>query len=129
VAIDMGFGAYLSLREGWIDRAQFDRILAQISGYGLSLWHDVLNDDHVIGESHRKIIQKRGGNLVAPIPKGSIGRCGYLNEFSRFALSSALRQYQAICTSYPRAGHGIDPLCSDVGLEAPSIVGTQRVAF
>jgi 3-dehydroquinate synthase len=129
VAIDMGFGAYLSLREGWIDRAQFDRILAQISGYGLSLWHDVLNDDHVMGESHRKIIQKRGGNLVAPIPKGSIGRCGYLNDLSRFALSSALREYEAICMTYPRAGHGIDPLCSDVGLEAPSIVGSERVAF
>ena len=120
VAIDMGFGAYLSLREGWIDRSRFDRILALISGYGLSLWHDIVNDERVMWESHRKIIQKRGGNLVAPIPKGRIGRCGYLNELSYFALFSALREYRSICATYPRGGHGIDSLCSDVGLEHPA---------
>jgi 3-dehydroquinate synthase len=120
VAIDMGFGAYLSLREGWIDRGHFDRILALISGYGLSLWHDILNDERVIWESHRKIIQKRGGNLVAPLPKGGIGRCGYLNDLSRSALMSALRDYRSICVGFARGGRGIDPLCSDVGLENPS---------
>ena len=127
VAIDMGFGAYLSYRERWIDRGQLDRILALISGFGLSLWDDILNDERVMWESHRKIIQKRGGNLVAPLPKGAIGRCGYLNELSRSEFFAALGDYRTMCESYPRAGRGIDPLCGDVGLEHPSSTTETRV--
>jgi 3-dehydroquinate synthase len=128
VAIDMGYGAYVSLCEGWIDRTQFERILALISGYGLSLWHDILADDAIMWESHRKIIQKRGGNLVAPLPKAAIGRCGYLNELSRDAFFSMLREYRAICETYPRGGRGIDALCSDVGLEDPSVTARELSA-
>ena len=127
VAIDMGFGAFLSFREGWIDRRTFDRILSLMSAYGLSLWHDILSDERVIWESHRKIIQKRGGNLVAPIPKGGIGRCGYLNELSRSALFTALHDYRSICATYPRDGLGIDSFCSDVGLEHPSTTMAQQL--
>jgi 3-dehydroquinate synthase len=116
VSIDMGFGAYLSLREGWIDRAAFDRILTLIGAYGLSLWHDVLGDERIMWASHRKIIEKRGGNLVAPVPKRAIGRCGYLNDVSRSTFFRALAEYAAICAGYPRGGRGIDSLCRDVGL-------------
>ena len=127
VAIDMGFGAYLSLLQGWIAQSEFDAIAALISAYGLSLWHDILNDERVMWESHRKIIQKRGGNLVAPVPRGAIGRCGYLNDMSRSAFFKAIEDYRAICADYPRAGRGIDPLCSDVGLEDPSTVTSPRL--
>ncbi len=129
VAIDMGFGAYLSLQNGWIDRLAFDRIMGIISAYGLSLWHDVLDDVDVMWESHRKIIQKRGGNLVAPLPRGSIGTCGYLNELSRDAFFASLTAYRAICMTYPRGGRGIDPLCSDVGLEEPSAMAAPLLRF
>jgi 3-dehydroquinate synthase len=124
VAIDMGFGAYLALGKGWLDRTAFDRILGVISAYGLSLWHDILDDEAVMWECHRKIIQKRGGNLVAPLPRGAIGACGYLNELSRSQYFGALAEYRAICATYPRAGRGIDPLCSDVGLEDPSTMSS-----
>jgi 3-dehydroquinate synthase len=127
VAIDMGFGAYLSLQRGWIESGDFDRIVGLISGYGLSLWHEILDDEHVMWESHRKIIQKRGGNLVAPLPKGRIGRCGYLNELSRPEFFSALREYRSICASYPRAGRGIDALCSDVGLESAAALAPAEL--
>ncbi|WP_428391128.1 sedoheptulose 7-phosphate cyclase [Lichenicoccus sp.] len=122
VSVDMGFGAYLSRRAGWIGQDDFERILRLIAGYGLSLWHDILRDRGVMRESHRKIIQKRGGNLVAPLPKGGIGRCGYLNDLSETALFLALAEYEAICAGYPRHGRGIEPLCRDVGLEDPSTV-------
>ncbi len=127
VAIDMGFGAYLSLLQGWIQQGEFDAILALISAYGLSLWHDILDDERVMWESHRKIIQKRGGNLVAPVPKGGIGQCGYLNDLSRMDFFKAIEAYRSICVRYPRAGRGIDPLCSDVGLEDPSTVMAPRL--
>lgn len=122
VAIGMGFGAFLSARLGWIEDAELHRILRLISGFGLSLWHNVLGNGPVMRASHQKIVQKRGGNLVAPLPRGRIGHCGYLNVLSETQLDEALGEYQAICVDYPRHGRGIDPLCSDVGLEDPSTV-------
>ncbi len=122
VAVCMGLGAYLSFKAGWIEQVDFERILRLMENYGLSLWHDVLRDRTVMTESHRKIIQKRGGNLVAPLPRGGIGQCGYLNELSELALFAAIAEYEAICARRVRGGRGIEPLCLDVGLEDPSTV-------
>ncbi len=122
VAICMGLGAFLSQRAGWIGEDELHRILRLMSDYGLSLWHDILLDDAVMLESHRKIIQKRGQNLVAPVPRGAIGECGYLDNVTEDDLLAAVRDYRALCRDYPRDGAGIEPLCSDVGLEDPSTV-------
>lgn len=123
VAIGMGFGAYLSHSLGWISEAQMHRILKLISSFGLSLWHDILHNKVTLWESQEKIFQKRGQNLAAPLPKGEIGQCGYLNSLTQEELYAAIEAYQAICAEYPREGWGIDPHCSDVGLEDPSTVG------
>ncbi|MGF1567977.1 MAG: sedoheptulose 7-phosphate cyclase [Nodosilinea sp.] len=122
VAIGMGFGAYLSHRVGWLADDAMHRILRLISAFGLSLWHDVLLNQDTLWAAQEKIIQKRGGNLVAPLPKGAIGQCGYLNTLTRDELHGAIAAYQAICTTYPRQGIGLEPLCRDVGLEDPSTV-------
>ncbi len=123
VAIGMGFGAYLSYRLSWIDEAACHRIMRLISSFGLSLWHDVLNNKETLWASQQKIFQKRGQNLVAPLPKGGVGQCGYLNELSQTELYQAIDGYKRICADYPRGGRGIEPHCSDVGLEDPSTVG------
>lgn len=123
VAIGMGFGAYLSYRMDWISETDFHRILKLISGFGLSLWHDILNKKETLWQSQEKIFQKRGQNLVAPLPKGEIGQCAYLNELSQTDLYAAIDDYKSICKSYPREGLGIDAHCHDVGLEDPSTVG------
>ncbi|MGF1461203.1 MAG: sedoheptulose 7-phosphate cyclase [Leptolyngbyaceae cyanobacterium] len=125
VAIGMGFGAYLSYRHQWINKTDFHRILRLISSFGLSLWSDVLLDRDLMWAAQEKMVQKRGNNLVAPLPKGSIGKCGYLNVITQDELIIAISEYQAICGEYPRAGVGIEPLCSDVGLEDPSTVAHQ----
>jgi 3-dehydroquinate synthase len=122
VAIGMGFGAYLSYMHQWISEKDFHRILRLISSFGLSLWHDVLLNKETVWAAQEKIVQKRGMNLAAPLPKESIGQCGYLNSLTRDELNAAIEAYQAICKTYPRQGLGIDPLCSDVGLEDPSTV-------
>lgn len=122
VAIGMGFGAYLSYYNNWIRDDEFHRILGLISSFGLSLWHDVLLNKATLWSAQEKIVQKRGGNLVAPLPKGGIGTCGYLNSLNREELNGAIARYQEICAEYPRKGLGIDPLCRDVGLEDPSTV-------
>ncbi|MGK7948144.1 MAG: sedoheptulose 7-phosphate cyclase [Xenococcaceae cyanobacterium] len=122
VAIGMGFGAYLSYRLDWISEEQLHRILRLISSFGLSLWHDIMLKKELLWDSQEKIIQKRGKNLAAPLPKGEIGQCGYLNSLTREELYAALDEYQTICADYPRKGLGIEPHCSDVGLEDPSTV-------
>ncbi|MEO0768215.1 MAG: 3-dehydroquinate synthase, partial [Cyanobacteria bacterium J06649_4] len=123
VAIGMGFGAYLSRRLGWIDELTLHRILKLISGFGLSLWHDILHNKETLWLSQQKIYQKRGQNLVAPLPKGQIGQCAYLNDLTQEELYAAIDAYEIICAEYPRGGHGIEPHCHDVGLENPSTVG------
>ncbi len=122
VSIGMGFGAYLSYRLDWISEEQFHRIMRLISSFGLSLWHDIMLKKETLWSSQVKIIEKRGGNLAAPLPKAEIGQCGYLNALSQVELYQAIDEYQKICADYPRKGLGIDPLCSDVGLEDPSTV-------
>ncbi|PSB09991.1 3-dehydroquinate synthase [Pleurocapsa sp. CCALA 161] len=122
VSIGMGFGAYLSLRLNWIDEAQFQRIMRLISSFGLSLWHDIMYRTDTLWASQQKIFEKRGGNLAAPLPKGEIGQCGYLNYLTRAELDRAVAEYRLICLEYPRKGLGIEPHCSDVGLEDPSTV-------
>lgn len=123
VATGMGFGAYLSYREGWITADEMHRILKLISSFGLSLWHDVMFNKTTLWASQEKIVQKRGGNLAAPLPKGQIGHCGYLNSLTQAELYEAVGAYRTICETYPRQGLGIEALCSDVGLEDPSTVG------
>jgi 3-dehydroquinate synthase len=123
VAIGMGFGAYLSYRNHWLQEQDFHRILNLISQFGLSLWHDVLLNKETVWAAQEKMIQKRGGNLAAPVPKGEIGKCGYLNALTRQELNQAIAEYQQICAEYPRNGWGIEPHCHDVGLENPSTVG------
>lgn len=122
VSIGMGFGAYLSYRMNWIGAAEFQRIMRLISSFGLSLWHDILLKKELLWASQEKIVQKRGMNLAAPLPKGEIGKCAYLNSLTQDELYEAIAEYQAICADYPRQGLGIEPLCSDVGLEDPSTV-------
>ena len=122
VTIGMGFGAYLSYRIDWISEEQLHRILRLISSFDLSLWSEILDDEEILWTAQEKIIQKRGGNLVAPVPRGEIGQCGYINTLTRDELSEAIAAYRQICAGYPRNGVGIEPLCSDVGLEDPSTV-------
>ena len=122
VSIGMGFGAYLSYRLNWISEEQFHRIMRLISSFGLSLWHDIMHKTETLWLSQVKIIEKRGGNLAAPLPKNEIGQCGYLNSLSREELDDAVAEYREICADYPRHGLGIEPHCRDVGLEDPSTV-------
>jgi 3-dehydroquinate synthase len=125
VAIGMGFGAFLSFKENWITEDEFNRILRLISSYGLSLWNDILENKEQVWGAQVKMVEKRGGNLAAPLPKGGIGKCGYLNEMTEADLYNNISEYKVVVQSYPRAGLGIEPLCSDVGLEDPSTVGTE----
>lgn len=127
ISVGMGLGAFMSCQERWITHAELQRILNLIGMFGLSLWHPILDDTDVLWEAQVKMVQKRGGNLAAPLPKGAIGQCGYLNEMSREKLVKTIKTYKSICKRLPQEGLGIDPHCADVGLEDPSTVAESNL--
>ena len=121
VATCMGYGAYLAKLEQFITEEEFKRILKLISDMELSLWHDIMDKHDLLDSATKKVQQKRGGNLCAPVPK-TLGQCGYINKLTKERLSSTLEEYKAICQEYPRSGRGVQVHCRDVGLQDPSIV-------
>ena len=120
----MGYGAYLARLEGFITESEQMRIMQLISDMELSLWHDIMENHDLIESASKKVIEKRGGNLCAPVPK-QIGNCGYINNLSKEKLDSTLDSYKSICSKFPRAGKGIDVHCRDVGLQDPSTVASN----
>ena len=127
VATGMGFGAYLSFVEGWISEDEMKQVLTLISDMELSLWHDIMDEVDVVWSSQCKMVEKRGGHLCAPLPKGGLGKCGYLNDMPYDRLKQRLSEYKAICQSYPRQGYGLDVHCRDVGLEDPSVTAMHHM--
>ena len=114
----MGFGAYLSWKAGFVDETEMHRILKVISDCELCLWHPVMEDGAAVWRSQVAMIEKRGGNLCAPIPR-PLGQSGYLNDLSEEELLQDLQVYKDLCLAYPREGRGVEEHCVDVGLEDP----------
>merc|ERR1712190_185524 len=75
-----------------------------------------------MGGCNQKIIAKRGGLLCAPVPRGEIGNCGYIQELTFQQVDTSIQEYKALCESLPRGGLGVDAHCRDVGLEDSSKV-------
>merc|ERR1719221_2311800 len=73
------------------------------------------------------MIEKRGGNLCAPIPK-PLGQSGYLNNLSEAMLDQRLKEYKELCLGFPREGRGVEEHCVDVGLEDPQAKKVQKQA-
>merc|ERR1719440_1888828 len=118
VATCMGFGAYLAFKDGFISEGEMCRIHKLISDCELTLYHPVMSDTAKVWKSQLAMIEKRGGNLCAPVPK-PLGRCGYINDLSKTDLEMRLKEYKTVCASYPRSGMGVEVHCVDVGLEDP----------
>jgi len=120
ISIGMGFGAYLAFAEGWISEEQMHRIFSLFSNLELSLNHPILDNAELLWSCQVRMIEKRGGNLCAPLPKNNIGECGYLPAPSREELLRKLGEYREIIVNqYARQGLGVDMHCTDVGLEDP----------
>ena len=122
VASCMGYGAFLSRKRDWISQEQFDRILKLISDMELTLWHPIMDNHALVAAANKKAHQKRGGNLCAPVPKGEIGMCGYINDHTGDDVPPTMNEYKSIVQKMVRGGEGIDMHCHDVGLEDPSTV-------
>lgn len=121
LSCDMGFSAFLSHREGWLADEDLERILDLISDFGLSLYHPIMDEQAVMVDAQERIIQRRGGQLMAPVPKGGIGKAGYLEHLETPILRRTLDAYKTRCSVYPRGGLGVEPHHTDNGYEDPAI--------
>merc|ERR1712070_1272704 len=127
VGTDMGFGAYLSYVEGWVSEAEMHRVLKNISDCELCLYHPIMDDDENTWKAHLGIVEKRGGNLCAPVPK-PIGRTGYFNDTTKELFAQRMHEYKELVSKYPRGGRGVDMHCVEVGLEDPQSKKLQKRA-
>jgi len=121
VSCGMGYGAFLAFKlKGWLTETAMLRVLRLINAMELSLWHPVMENAGFLWKAQLKMIAKRGGNLCAPVPRGQIGECGYIDHLSWDGMQQTLREYKEVCSKMERQGLGVEPLCKDVGLEDPS---------
>jgi len=131
VATCMGFGSFLSWKHcKWISESQCQRICSLINNLELSLWHDIMNDKQIFHACTKKMVQKRGGNLAAPLPRGNIGECGYLNDITDDELGRYVDEYKEFVTkegSFTRNGYGVQSHLVDVGLGDTSHAATAHV--
>ncbi len=121
ISVEMTLSSFMSYKRGWLSAKDLHKILKLFSEYELSLWHDILLDEKCMNEGFDKILQKRGGNLAIPVPI-SIGKCKYINDLTKSELKEIIREYKLVVSKYPRKGLGVEPLCSDAGLEDPVTV-------
>ena len=121
ISVEMTLTSFMSYKRGWLSEKDLHRILKLFSEYELSLWHDILLDEKCMNEGFDKILQKRGGNLAIPVPI-AIGKCKYINDLTKPELKEIIQEYKQVVSKYPRKGLGVEPLCSDAGLEDPVTV-------
>ena len=121
ISVEMTLSSFMSYKRGWLSEKDLHRILKLFSEYELSLWHDILLDEKCMNEGFDKILQKRGGNLAIPVPI-AIGKCKYINDLTKLELREIIQEYKQVVSKYPRKGLGVEPLCSDAGLEDPVTV-------
>ena len=118
ISVEMTLSSFMSYKRGWLSEKDLHRILKLFSEYELSLWHDILLNEKCMNEGFDKILQKRGGNLAIPVPI-AIGKCKYINDLTKLELKEIIQEYKQVVSKYPRKGLGVEPLCSDAGLEDP----------
>ena len=130
VSIGMGFGAFLSNRAGLLPDDDMHRVLSLLTHLGLSTWHDVLDDHDLVWSAQERMVEKRGGQLLARgTRKAASARSAISTPPTRPELDRALDDYRRLATAGVRGGIGIEPLCSDVGLQDPSVVAADEPAL
>ncbi|TAE60015.1 MAG: iron-containing alcohol dehydrogenase [Nostocales cyanobacterium] len=118
VTTGMAFGATLAVEMNWLEPEHRDRIIALCQSLGLTVYHPVLEDMEIMIEGQKNMRRKRGdGGLWAPVPRGGIGACDYIQEVRPELLETAVAAHKAVCSSLPNHGAGMEMYLSDLGLE------------
>ncbi|MGK7945491.1 MAG: sedoheptulose 7-phosphate cyclase [Microcystaceae cyanobacterium] len=118
VTIGMAFGATLANQMGWLNDSDRDRIINVCQILGLSVYHPILEDTDIMLQGQKNMRRKRGNvGLWAPLPKETIGRCGYAKEVTPEVLESAVQYHKSLCLNLPTEGKGEEMYLADLGLQ------------
>lgn len=115
ISIDMAFSATLANNRKLITDAEHRRILNLFSRAGLSMDHELFNEE-ILEKATAAILKTRDGLLRAAVP-APIGSCVFLNDVSTEEMNAALRRHKQLMKEFPRQGQGIDAYvdASDTG--------------
>ena len=120
ISTGMGYSTYTAWKySGYITQAECDRVLDLLSTLELALYHPIMDNHELTYAAQEKIVEKRGGNLAAPVPKGGIGKCGYINNLDKASFVETMSNYKEYVLNVrkmPRNGAGVDMHLEDVGL-------------
>jgi 3-dehydroquinate synthase len=121
ISIDMAFSATLANTRGLLSSDEHRRLLNLFSRAGLSMDHELFNED-MLERATKAILKTRDGLLRAAVPS-PLGSCRFLNDVSTKEMNSALRHHKMIVQQYPRKGAGIDAYVdsSDTGYSVSNI--------
>merc|ERR1719515_462230 len=112
----MGLSTHMAYDEGFVTKEERDRVLRLFDELEISLYHPIIHRTELLWACQQKMIEKRGGNLCAPVPR-KIGMPGYIQDMPRERLERLVKEYKQVCSPYPQNGVGVEPKVTDVGME------------
>merc|ERR1719330_1613174 len=110
------FGTLCPEDKGFVTRAERDRVLRLFNDMEISFYNPIIHKTELLWACQEKMVQKRGGNLCAPVPK-KVGHSGYIQNMPKERLERLVEEYRIVCQPYPRHGVGVEPKVTDVGME------------
>jgi 3-dehydroquinate synthase len=115
ISIDMAYSATLANGRKLMSDEEHHRILKLFSRAGLSMDHELFNEE-ILEKATAAILKTRDGMLRAAVPN-PLGSCVFLNDVTADEMNAALRRHKEIMKQYPRNGEGIDAFvdASDTG--------------
>ncbi|KAF2645472.1 2-epi-5-epi-valiolone synthase [Massarina eburnea CBS 473.64] len=115
ISIDMAYSATLANQRGLLSNEEHRRILNLFSRAGLSMDHELFDED-MLDKATKAILKTRDGKLRAAVPN-PLGSCVFLNDVSAEDMNASLRRHKEIMKQYPRNGEGVDAFvdASDTG--------------
>ncbi|OCL04985.1 2-epi-5-epi-valiolone synthase-like protein [Glonium stellatum] len=106
ISIDMAYSATLANMRGLLSDEEHTRLLNIFSRAGLSMDHDLFNEE-ILEKGTKAILKTRDGKLRAAVPS-PLGSCVFLNDISMEDMYAALHRHKRILKQYPRQGAGIE---------------------
>ncbi|EAW13537.1 sedoheptulose 7-phosphate cyclase [Aspergillus clavatus NRRL 1] len=115
ISIDMAYSATLANNRGLLSDDEHRRLLNLFSRAGLSMDHDLFNEE-ILDKATQAILKTRDGLLRAAVPS-PLGSCKFLNDVTNEEMFAALRRHKKLMKEYPRVGAGVEAYvdASDTG--------------
>jgi len=108
IGVGMGLSTHMAYDEGFVTKSERDRVLRLFNEMEISFYNPIIHKTELLWACQKKMVEKRGGNLCAPVPR-KIGRSGYIQNMPRERLERLVKEYLDVCAPYPRNGVGVEP--------------------